>query len=333
MTTLTKDKGAARAVEDVRDGAAPRVIELRGGFYAPSAERRRLESAGEPRRLDQRRVYDMRELRIMRAAQADDPNVIIAGYAALFDTFTDAFLDWWGFREVIRLGAFTKTLAEAADVRDLRDHIPNMIVARTAAETLRAWEDREGLRYEADADTRISYVGDLVLSIERGDITQNSFAFKPVKSRWTFNDGEEPDIREILEVKLYDVSQVTYPAYEDTTLWLERGSIGQIEAAAGGGSAHARQLLEHLKPDARVHDITNHEPGANTHSDEPEPQDGNHSDEPLIPSHSTEPADGHSGDSKRNPAANRRRVALMRRGKRRGGGMADDQSGASAEVR
>jgi len=43
-------------------------------------------------------------------------------------------------------------------------------------------------------------------------VSQMSFAFRTVKDAWT----ENRNVRELKEVQLFDVSVVTYPAYEET---------------------------------------------------------------------------------------------------------------------
>lgn len=49
-------------------------------------------------------------------------------------------------------------------------------------------------------------------ALRRGDISQMSFAFETVKDSWS----QDKRTRELREVKLFDVSVVTYPAYEQT---------------------------------------------------------------------------------------------------------------------
>ena len=44
------------------------------------------------------------------------------------------------------------------------------------------------------------------------DLSQMSFAFQTVKDAWS----KDKQVRELKEVRLYDVSVVTYPAYEQT---------------------------------------------------------------------------------------------------------------------
>jgi len=148
----------------------------------------------------------------LREVEGKSP--VIAGYAAVFNR--EAVIGGW-FREMIAPGAFTRAIAEKQDVRGLFNHDPNMILGRTEAGTLRLSEDEHGLAYEIDpADTQLGR--DLVTSIRRGDVTQSSFAFTIRKQEITEpdGDGKELALRVIRDVDLYDVSPVTYPAYENT---------------------------------------------------------------------------------------------------------------------
>jgi len=158
----------------------------------------------------------------------------LTGYAAVFNSVQEIFP---GFREVIRPGAFAKTIKEA-DVRALINHDANLVIGRTKAGTLKLWEDAKGLRYEVQLpDT--SYARDLIESISRGDVSGSSFAFRPIKEHTTA-DG----VREILEARLFDVSPVTYPAYAATSglLGLRNRQTKREELAAWIDSEAARVL-------------------------------------------------------------------------------------------
>lgn len=146
----------------------------------------------------------------LRAAGDDKPQ--ISGYAAVFDQATKIG-DY--FTEIIKPGAFTRALQEKQDVRGLINHDSNLVLGRTKSGTLRLFEDAKGLRYEIDPpDTTIA--NDLRESIKRGDIDQSSFAFVATKQVWR-EEGDQL-IREIVDVDLYDVSPVTYPAYDATSV-------------------------------------------------------------------------------------------------------------------
>jgi HK97 family phage prohead protease len=146
----------------------------------------------------------------LRAVSEKDAPAKIAGHAAKFDSLSE---DLGGFRERIAPGAFAKALT-SSDVRALWNHDPNIVLGRNKAGTLRLSEDSAGLFYECDLpDTQL--VRDMVLEpIRRGDVNQCSFGFSTRNDKWAKVDGEW--IRTLLEVDLFDVSPVTYPAYQST---------------------------------------------------------------------------------------------------------------------
>lgn len=163
----------------------------------------------------------------------------IEGYAAVFDSLS---LDLGGFREKIRPGSFRKTLTEA-DVRGLFNHEPNFVLGRNRAGTLELSEDSRGLHFRATPPAA-TWVADLRLSIERGDIDQGSFSFDTIRDEWT--NGPEGRERELIEVRLYDVSVVTYPAYPQTNVAV-RSMIPVLMARASNDPELRRELTEHLR--------------------------------------------------------------------------------------
>lgn len=149
----------------------------------------------------------------VRSSDTENESPKIAGYASVFDKETViAGL----FREVIKAGAFTRALNEKHDVRALVDHDPSKILGRTKSNTLTLREDKKGLYVEIEPpETQLGK--DIVRSIARGDVDQMSFGFIPRKTTWREDaDNDIPDLREIEDLDLFDVSVVTYPAYEDT---------------------------------------------------------------------------------------------------------------------
>jgi HK97 family phage prohead protease/HK97 family phage major capsid protein len=130
----------------------------------------------------------------------------LEGYAALYDEETVV----GGQRERIERGAFEGRLED--DVRLLFNHDNNMPFARTTNGTLKLSVDERGLYYKANViDTQAGR--DLYAMVQRGDVTQSSFAFSI--SERSFDEG----VMVIEKVgQLYDVSPVTYPAYEATSV-------------------------------------------------------------------------------------------------------------------
>jgi hypothetical protein len=154
------------------------------------------------------RVWDM-EFRVVRE---ENKTPIVRGIAAVFNKLSE---NLGGFREKIDPGAFDSVMGD--DVRALFNHDRNLILARTKPGTLRLAVTDEGLAYEYD-DPGNTYSLDLLRSLERGDISQSSFAFYVDDDKWE-EDSEGRVIRTIKKFKrLFDVSPVTYPAYPDTSV-------------------------------------------------------------------------------------------------------------------
>ena len=143
-------------------------------------------------------------------AEADEAGRRLAGYAAVYDALSE---NLGGFRERIDPGAFDGVLDN--DVRALVNHDASQVLGRTRSGTLRLATDDRGLRYSVDLpDT--SYADDLYQAVQRGDVSQSSFAFTVDDDNWT-EDDDGRLVRTIKKVRrLYDVSPVTFPAYPQT---------------------------------------------------------------------------------------------------------------------
>jgi HK97 family phage prohead protease len=183
------------------------------------------------------------DVRLITRADSDSAKVF-TGHAAVFDARTSIGNPLrWGFYEEIAPGAFTKTLAEG-DARFLVDHDTRLLVARVSAGDLQLVEDGIGLAATVDPlDEELSYVRDLARNLEKRRITGMSFGFYVVRDEWTSIEVEvtgadgkttsEPaDLRRITEVRLLEVSAVTFPAYEDTDAGL-RSMVDEVRAARG----------------------------------------------------------------------------------------------------
>lgn len=163
----------------------------------------------------------------------------LRGYAAVFGRRS---VELWGFHEIIAAGAFTGTLAAGDDVRALWNHDPNWILGRSTNGSLRLREDENGLLSEIDLlDTPMNR--GFVAAIERGDVTQMSFAFEALDAQWDI-DANEQWVRTILRAKLYDVSPVAYPAYPDTSIGLRNaGSMDPVFGYVPGPPVQSQQEL------------------------------------------------------------------------------------------
>lgn len=160
----------------------------------------------------ERRCLPVSELRLIPARGGGMPG--IEGYAAVFNQKSADM----GFREIVLRGAFDRTLANNSDVRGLVDHASPMVLGRTKSGTLLLEVDEHGLKMKIPTLPDTSYARDLVVKMEREDVDGMSFAFDTRSDRWRTEDGEE--IRELVDVDLFDVSVVTYPAYPQTEVAL-----------------------------------------------------------------------------------------------------------------
>ena len=148
----------------------------------------------------------------------------VGGYAATFDVDYDvAGGAPFGWAEVFDAAAFNKTLSDGADVRFLVNH-EGLPLARTKSGTMTLTPDEVGLRVDVPAlDMSNPTAVELVSALARGDVDQMSHAFRTVRQEWSPDYME----RRILEVELFDVSAVTYPANDVTVLAL-RSSVPSV---------------------------------------------------------------------------------------------------------
>ncbi|HEY8390113.1 MAG TPA: HK97 family phage prohead protease [Clostridia bacterium] len=164
----------------------------------------------ENKTVDKReiRTVPLTELRV----QSDGERPVIEGHASVFDSWSETLGGIFPFKEKVRKGAFARSI-EKDDIRALFNHSPDYVLGRNKARTLELMEDDKGLLVRIfPPDTQ--WARDLTVSISRGDISQMSFGFTVIKDEWSSQDKQ--DVRELIEVKLYDVSPVTFPAYTQT---------------------------------------------------------------------------------------------------------------------
>ncbi|MFF1348503.1 HK97 family phage prohead protease [Streptomyces sp. NPDC058322] len=164
----------------------------------------------------------------------------IEGYASVTEAPFEMW-DWLGpYSEVVRTGAFGKTLAENPQVQLLLNH-GGLAMAYTKAGTLRLSEDSTGLHMEADLSTKRTDVGNMLAALEDGSVDEMSFAFRVTRQQWS----PDYDQRDILEIDLHrgDVSVVNFGANPAT-------SVAPAMRAADFdrlGDDDARALMERLQ--------------------------------------------------------------------------------------
>lgn len=154
--------------------------------------------------------------------------VRVSGYAILYNQPSiELTSDGLTFREVILPGAFDAHMGEGADVRLLIEHDGSPL-ARTGSGTLQLRSDEKGIYFEADLDTSDPDVQRLVPKMKRGDLANMSFGFTADEGGDSYSlvDGEV--IRSVEKGKLYELSAVGFPAYENSSVALR--SATQIRA-------------------------------------------------------------------------------------------------------
>ncbi|MBQ1295568.1 MAG: HK97 family phage prohead protease [Clostridiales bacterium] len=182
----------------------------------------------------------------VRAEQDEKHGNILTGRPIVYDSRTD--LGWYD--EIIEKGALMDT--DLRDVRFLINHNTDMIpLARSrnnnANSTMQMSVDDEGMVIRVDLDVENnSEAKNLYSAVERGDIDGMSFMFTVDGDKWDEVDSEHP-VRTVTNIgRVLEVSAVTFPAYEATSI-----------SARGLDSAldNAKSSLENVKAEARSREL------------------------------------------------------------------------------
>lgn len=155
--------------------------------------------------------------------RAEDGNLYIEGYFAVFGSRYEL---WDGAYETIEPGAFDGQTN--GDVRALVNHDTTLVLGRTTAGTLSMRVDERGLWGSITINQQDQDAMNLYERVKRGDVNQCSFGFDILEQDVEYNDGV-PTVWRIKAVKLYEVSVVTFPAYEDTSVEARRKDFEQAK--------------------------------------------------------------------------------------------------------
>ena len=167
-----------------------------------------------------------KEIRAIETIKAtDDEQMTVEGYALRFNKLSN---DLGGFVEEISPEALKE--ADLSDVRALIDHDSSKVLGRTTSETLELTVDSEGLYFRCQLPNT-SYAKDLYENIRLGNINQCSFGFILDEDGDSFEKRDDGLFKRTLrKIKsLFDVSIVTYPAYDDTDVAPALRSIEAIK--------------------------------------------------------------------------------------------------------
>ena len=189
----------------------------------------------------------------VRADQNEEHGHFLAGRPIVYDVRTD--LGWCD--EIIEKGALEG--ADLKDVRFLINHNTDMIpLARSRNNnensTMQLSIDDEGMTIRVDLDTENNAEAkSLYSAVERGDLDGMSFMFTVDEDRWEDIESEHPT-RTIAGLgKIFEVSAVTFPAYEQTSI-TARGLSDALESAKESleNERAAKRAIEAQKQKIRI---------------------------------------------------------------------------------
>lgn len=182
----------------------------------------------------------------VKAEENDEHGHFLTGRPIVYDARTD--LGWYD--EIIERGALDE--ADMRDVRFLVNHNTDMIpLARSrnnnANSTMQMSIDEQGMLIRVDLDTENNTEAkNLYSAVQRSDISGMSFMFSVDADKWDEPDSEHPT-RTITKLgKIFEVSAVTFPAYEQTSI-SARGLSDALDSA--------KESLESVKAEKRRVDI------------------------------------------------------------------------------
>lgn len=195
----------------------------------------------------ERRIFKAEEFRIKKTEAGEN---ILEGYSAVFDLPSEnlGYGDW-EIREYIAKEAFTNVL-KTSDCRALFNHDINLILGRESAKTLTLVQDDRGLKSTTILpDT--TYAKNLSVSVDRGDIKEQSFTFIVAKDQWEEDRDKKIATRTILDFKeLLDVSPVTFAAYPDTDV--AKRSLDIFRSQSGANPGEDKEDLENKALDENI---------------------------------------------------------------------------------
>lgn len=163
----------------------------------------------------------------------------IEGYFAVFNS---NYQLWEGASESVAPGAFDNTLGD--DIRALIDHDSRLVLGRNTAHTLELRQDEHGLWGSVEINPNDQDALNLYARVQRGDVDQCSFGFDIVREDYEVlaNGDVHWTIR---EVKLWEVSVVTFPAYESTSVKARAKDLEEIRSRQT--EAWRSEILKKLK--------------------------------------------------------------------------------------
>lgn len=172
--------------------------------------------------MKDRTTRQMRSVASEFKTREDGEELRIEGYFAVFNSNYDI---WPGASESVAPGAFSKTLGD--DIRALIDHETMYVLGRNSAGTLELREDSHGLWGSVLINPNDQDAMNLYARVQRGDVDQCSFGFDILDEETEYRDSGDVHWT-IKEVKLYEVSVCTFPAYAETSVQARKDDYQRI---------------------------------------------------------------------------------------------------------
>lgn len=146
--------------------------------------------------------------------RADKSDHKLAGYFAVFGS---EYRMTKQISETVDPHAFDETLQEDnGDIRCLWNHNADIVLGRTGAGSLSLRVDEHGLYGEVTINPDDSDAMNALARIRRGDVSQCSIGFEILSE--TATTREHDVLFTVNKVKLWEVSPVTFPAYQETAI-------------------------------------------------------------------------------------------------------------------
>ncbi|WP_276901271.1 HK97 family phage prohead protease [Blautia hydrogenotrophica] len=190
---------------------------------------------------ENRLIYQVRSTQSKFETREADGEMYISGYFAVFNSEYEM---WPGAVESIADSAFEGALAD--DIRCLIDHETRLVLGGNKAGTLTLKTDSRGLWGEVRINPNDQDAVNLYERVKRGDVDQCSFGFDILDEEFVDRGDSVKWI--IKKVKLYEVSVVTFPAYEETSVSARKRQLGERKQKSL--AAWKQRTLKALKGEA-----------------------------------------------------------------------------------
>jgi len=206
----------------------------------------------QPQMQEQQTDIERRHLAGEVRAKPGEGSRTIFGYAALFGVYAD--MGW--YLEVVDRGAELGVKTNRAAC--LFNHRDEMVLGRTANGSLTIRFDEVGAYYENEV-SKTTFGDDVLALVARGDVSQSSYGFTIARQSWEVVDrslltgkvadevldrlssGGKIEVRRILQWgEFWDVSPVTFPAFEDTTVAKRGRAEAFLETSSAAPVADAQ---------------------------------------------------------------------------------------------